>query len=104
MRVSAVPNPVIGVVHDSIAVSGHVTASGRDRDRIALDVSFAEVAGDLELLDLEVEDLGQVELPRLRTVTFEVSPLVEAKRWTLVYLAPLQGTDAHFAVLTRVRE
>ena len=101
---AAVPNPVIGSANAGITIAGRVMPAARDQFRLFLEVSFTELVGKIVTFDLEDEDLGPVELVTMRDVTFEVSPIVEARRWALMYLAPLHGTDEHFAVVARVRE
>lgn len=77
--------------------------AARGSYRLAMRLSFAELAGDIAVFDLKDERFGPIGLPELRDVQVDVAPIVEANRWTLMYLAPLAGTGDHYAVVSRVR-
>lgn len=101
---AASQNPVIGAVFSGISISGHVLQATRGQYRLGLEVSFAELVGEIEPFDLKDERFGPVELPHLRDIWFSVAPIIDANKWTLIYMAPLHGTNESFAVVARVRD
>jgi hypothetical protein len=100
---ASVPDPVIRNQLTGTSMRGYVQAATRGHFRLALRVWFGELVGEIEAFDLKDERFGQVGLPKMRDIQIDVSPIVEANRWTLMHMAPLHGTNEHFAVVARVR-
>lgn len=100
---SGIPNPVVLTANTGLAVTGRVLAAGPNRYRLCLNASTSDLLAPIETFDLKDEELSSVELTKVRTIPFETSPLVEAKRWHLVVAAPLHGSDEHFVMVARIK-
>jgi len=100
---SSVPNPIVRTAVTGLAIAGRVLASGPNRFRLLLEASTSDLMAPIETFDLKDEELSAVELTKIRTIPFEISAVVEAKRWHLVHMAPLIGCDEHFVMVARVK-
>lgn len=98
------PNPVIEPVFAGIALGGRVVPVARAEYRLELEFRYAELGGAIELFDFKNERFGDVDLPKVRSVSLYASPIVADNRWTLLQIAPLPGTGQHLAVVARVRD
>lgn len=100
---SGIPNPVIDTANAGLAISGRVLATGPNRYRLCLDASTSDLLAPIETFDLKDEELSAVELTKVWTIPFDCSPIVEAKRWHLVHVAPLHGGNEHFVMVVRIK-
>ncbi|HEX5053325.1 MAG TPA: hypothetical protein VFZ65_16230 [Planctomycetota bacterium] len=101
---SSVPNPLIGTVFTGMTLRGQVLPVAEGQFRLELDAGFAELDGAIEAFDTKDTRFGDIALPRLRNVHFDVAPIVEDNRWTLLHIASMPGNDQHLVVVARVRE
>ena len=97
------PNPIIEPLFTGFAVNGRVLPVDAASYRLQVQFGFAELDGDVQTFDLKNERFGDIDLPRVRNLTFRMAPIVADNRWTLLQIAALPGIDQHLVLVGRVR-